>query len=472
MEDISGQGCPRCVELEKRLAEQAVAFEKRIAELMARLEALERTAKRQAAPFSKGSPKKKPRKPGRKSGEQHGDHGHRPAPDPASIDEVLDAKLPDACPQCGGDVEETHTDTIHQEEIPRRPIRRRFTIHCGKCRRCGKSCRGRHPQQTSDATGAAASQIGPDAQAAVVYLNKRAGLSHGKIADLFDQCFGIKITRGAASQIVTRAARRLEPAYAEITEQLKAASHITPDETGWRIGGWSVWLHAWVGDNGATLYRVDPQRSAAVLQTVIGIHWSGSMTHDGYSSYDRFEDAAHQQCVDHALRRAHALVESQSGANRRFPQAVIDLFGEALDLRDRFAADTLVGKAPAEDDRAVAYEEFVDRLRELTRRPRADAANARFAKHLLKHAAEWFLFLIDPTIPATNHRAEQALKTPIVNRKVWGGNRTNVGAHVQGVTSSVIETCKRTTINAFDYLSGAMCGFVGSLFACPVSIGR
>jgi hypothetical protein len=47
-----------------------------------------------------------------------------------------------------------------------------------------------------------------------------------------------------------------------------------------------------------------------------------------------------------------------------------------------------------------------------------------------------------------------------------------VGAHVQGVTSSVIETCKRTTINAFDYLSGAMCGFVGSLFACPVSIGR
>jgi transposase len=471
--------CPDCAErerriaeLERRLAEQRAAFEKRIAELMARLEAVERSSKRQAAPFSQGSPKKTPRKPGRKAGDQHGTHAHRPPPEAAKIDEVLDADLPDACPRCGGDVEETHTDTIYQEEIPRRPIRRQFTIHCGKCNRCGKSCRGRHPLQTSDATGAAASQIGPDAQAAVVYLNKRAGLSHGKIADLFEQCFGIQLTRGAASQIVTRAARRLEPAHREITEQLQAASHITPDETGWRIGGRTVWLHAWVGDNGATLYRVDPQRSADVLESVIGIHWSGSMTHDGFSSYDRFEDAVHQQCVDHALRRARALLESQSGANQRFPREVIDLLTEALDRRDRFAADTLAGKAPSEDVRVAAYEQFVDRLVELTRRPRADEANGRFAKHLYKHAADWFMFLIDPAIPATNHRAEQALKPPIVNRKVWGGNRTHIGAHVQGVTSSVIETCRRTTINAFDYLSDTFRGLVGSLFTCPVNLGR
>jgi transposase len=52
--------------------------------------------------------------------------------------------------------------------------------------------------QTSDATGAAQSQLGPDAQAAIVYLNKRAGMSHGKIADAFDKFFGISISRGAS----------------------------------------------------------------------------------------------------------------------------------------------------------------------------------------------------------------------------------------------------------------------------------
>ena len=44
-------------------------------------------------------------------------------------------------------------------------------------------------------------------------------------------------------------------------------------------------------------------------------------------------------------------------------------------------------------------------------------------------------FLVDPSIPATNHRAEQAEKVPIVNRKVWGGNRTPAGTEAQVVTS-------------------------------------
>jgi hypothetical protein len=31
----------------------------------------------------------------------------------------------------------------------------------------------------------------------------------------------------------------------------------------------------------------------------------------------------------------------------------------------------------------------------------------------------WFWFLIDPTIVATNYRAEQAIRPAVVNRKVW-----------------------------------------------------
>jgi len=43
---------------------------------------------------------------------------------------------PSACPACGGAIEETHTDELFQEEIPRQPIRRKFTIHCGRCTVC------------------------------------------------------------------------------------------------------------------------------------------------------------------------------------------------------------------------------------------------------------------------------------------------------------------------------------------------
>jgi transposase len=443
----------------QQLREQVTRLEQMVRELQRRLEESERSAKRQAAPFSKGEPKKNPKKPGRKKGDQHGQHAHREPPPPAQVDEKLDAPLPEQCPDCGGKVVEDRLDQQFQTEIPRKPIVREFTIHCGHCESCGKHLRGRHPLQTSDATGAAQSQLGGDAQAAIVYLNKRGGMSHGKIADTFDKFFGITLTRGASAQVVMRAGKILQPVYEEIKEHIQSSDHLTPDETGWRIGGHPAWLHGWVGDDGATLYAIDPQRSADVLEKIIGIDWSGSMTHDGFSSYERFEDAVHQQCVDHALRRARGLLEKQSGAAKIFPQQVIDLLTDALRRRDR------LNEEDADlDRRGGAYEDYVQRLRDLTERTRANEANARFAKHLYNHAASWFLFLLDPKIPATNHRAEQALKTPIVNRKVWGGNRTDAGGEAQAHTSSVLQTCQNKTIDVFQFIGNAFRGVIGKLF--------
>jgi transposase len=284
-------------------------------------------------------------------------------------------------------------------------------------------------------------------------------MSHGKIADTFDKIFGITLTRGACAQVVLRAGQILQPVYEEIKEYIKSSEHLTPDETGWRIGGHPAWLHGWVGDDGATLYAIDPQRSADVLEKVIGIDWSGSMTHDGFSSYDRFEDVAHQQCVDHALRRARTILEKQTGAAKIFPQQVIDLLTDALKLRDRFNEEDA-----DQDRRGRAYEDYVQRLYDLTKGRRLNDLNARFAKHLHKHAGSWFLFLVDPKIPATNHRAEQALKTPIVNRKVWGGNRTDAGGEAQSHTSSVLQTCHNKAIDVFQFISNAFRGVIGSLF--------
>lgn len=432
-----------------------------VARLEKRIEELERSAKRQAAPFAKGEPKKHPKKPGRKKDEQHGKHGHRPPPEPQKVDEKLDAPLPEQCPECGGEVVEDpeRLDQQFQTEIPRQPIIREITIHCGHCKNCGKRLRGRHPLQTSDATGAAQSQLGSEAQAAIVDLNKRAGMSYGKIADTFDRVFGIPVTRGACAQIVLRGGRKLQPVYEQIKEAIIDSEHLTPDETGWRIGGRLAWLHAWVGDEGATLYAIDPQRSAEVLEKIIGVDWSGRMTHDGFSSYGRFEDVLHQQCVDHALRRARGLLDKHVGAAKIFPQQVIDLFTASLRRRDRLNESNA-----GTDLRVRVYESYVERLGALTCQPRHNANNERFAKHLHQHVADWFVFLLDPKVPATNHRAEQALKTPIVNRKVWGGNRTSNGGQAQAVLSSILQTCKNKAIDAFAFLTNAFRGTLGNLF--------
>lgn len=460
---MDGNGCLECIERDRRIADlqsQVATFAGRVAELTRLVEEARRAAKRQAAPFRRGEPKPDPKRPGRKAGAAHGRHAHRAPPAADQITEVIDVPLPLACPHCGGGVAETGVEAQFQTELPQQPIVRRFDIHVGACGRCRRRVRGRHPLQTSDATGAAASQLGPQAQALVVHLTKDAGLSYGKAAAVMGQV-RIPLTRGAAARVVLRAADRLAPAYAEIRRRLPAENHLTPDETGWRVGGHSAWLHAWVGAD-ITGFAIDPSRGAAVLAGVIGWDWSGVMTHDGCPSYDRFEEAVHQQCVGHVLRRAHDLAEVQVGPAKAFPRQVIDVFQEALAVRDEARA----GRADAAA-LTTAHERAVDTVLALTERPRTNAANERLAAHLHAHGEQWFTFLIDPSIPATNNAAERALRGPIVNRKVWGGNRTERGATAQSILQSVLATCKQRATSFVTVVVDALCGRPTTLFNAP-----
>jgi transposase len=451
--------CPGCRELSKRVAE----LEALVAELTRKLHEALRAGKRQAAPFRKGPPKVQPKTPGRKSGEQHGTHGHRPPPAADQIHERHDAPLPDACPHCRENaVVETGTAEQFQTEIPRTPIHRQFTVHLGRCRCCGKGVQGRHELQTSGALGAAASQFGPDAQAAATILHTQMGLSHGKVATIFDSLFGIKLTRGASCQIGLRAATKLAPDYRLILDDLKASTMIVPDETGWRIGGQPAWLHVGVGDR-VTAYTIDSQRSAEVLERIIGADWSGILTHDGFASYDRFASAIHQQCVGHALRRARDLLATAVGGAVHFPQRVIALFTEAIHLRNEYHRGRAT-REHLENQREV----FDDRLFKLARVPRVVPAYQTFANHLMNHFEQWFAFLFEPRIEPTNWPAEQAIRPAVVNRKVWGGNRTPAGGKAQSVLMSVIETCRRGARSVMHHIAGTLRAFGNSLLPQPV----
>jgi transposase len=405
-----------------------------------------RQSKRQAAPFSKGPPKADPKTPGRKRGPAHGRHGHRPPPSD-KVDEILEAPLPDACPHCGDSIQETEVATQFQTEIPRRPLIRQFNVHVGCCRGCKARVQGRHGLQTSDALGAAASQIGPDAQAAVATLNKTFGLSHGKVSAVLRTLFGIRLTRGASVAIVLRAAHRLEPAHQEIREEVKASARLTPDETGWRVEGKLAWLHAWVAGR-ATCYVIDRQRSADVLEGLIGIDWPGKMTHDGFSSYNRFAKALHQQCLGHVLRRLRELEAKATRGAVRYPRRLIALFTEAIHLRNRHLTGEVSAQALSE-----ARGEFDARLEKLAWPARQVPAYETLSRHLWNHLGEWFTFLSHPEVEPTNWEGEQAIRPAVVNRKVWGGNRTWVGARAQAVLMSVLETCKRAGHSALEFVS-------------------
>lgn len=438
--------------LKRRFDEDRGRLERENADLRARIESLNRqldearrAGKRQAAPFSKGPPKPQPKKPGRKPGKDYGTKAHREPPE--TIDEIYEAPLPQQCPDCGGRLQETKVAQQYQVEIPRRPIHRQFNIHIGCCQQCQRRVQGRHPLQTSDALGAAAAQLGPDAQAAVVEFNKQAGMSHGKISRVFQTLFGIKLSRGGSTHVVLRVARRCEPVYTKLCETVRQSPWTVLDETGWHVGGNKAWLHDLVTPD-ATVYVIAPTRSGQPAQRILGHDYGGIMIHDGWSPYDRFLEAHHQQCLAHLLRRCNELLETAEGDAGRFPRQIKELLHRAFDLRDRFKQGEL-----STHGLAVCRGRLHNQLMAAIVPADANAANERLAQHLWKHRNELLTFLRFPGLDATNWRAELAIRHGVILRKVWGGNRTWIGAHAQAVLMSVARTCWQRGQNVVTFLS-------------------
>ena len=447
--------CPECAVLRKRLAE----LEAKIEQLTQLLDEQRRAGKRQAAPFSKGPPASKPKKPGRKAGHEHGKHGHRPPPQ--NIDAVYEAALPELCPHCGGAVDETDLQQQYQTEIPRQPTHRQFNVHIGKCRGCKRRLQGRHPLQTSDALGAAASQLGPDAQAAVVDLNKNAGLAHGKITRTLHDLFGIKLTAGGSVHAILRAARRCQGQYQKLRQSLRPSPWVVADETGWRVGGRPAWLHGFVGPS-STVYVLDAQRDHGPAEQLLGLDYAGTLIHDGWAPYNRFLKASHQQCNQHILRRCADMLQTASRGAVRFPRRVAELLRQGLALRDRHSA----GEVSAHG-LAVAAGRLQHALEDAVFPCKSNAANEKLAKHLWKHIDAHFKYLRRLGVDATNWRAEQAMRFGVILRKVWGGNRTWTGADAQAILMSIWRTCWQQGRTALDYLSHLLRGQITPLAQPP-----
>lgn len=439
------------------------AYEQEIAQLKRKVEQLEaenarlqrlleealRTAKRQAAPFSRRHPQAHPKKPGRKAGSQYGRRCRRPVPD--EVDKIIDVPLLQKCPYCGRAVEETGVVSQYQSEIPPPRIQRiEFRIHQGCCRSCGQRVEGRHPQQTS-AASIAASQLGPRAVALATHLNKGLGLPYGKVAQVLEQGWGLQVSRGGLCRAIARLGVRAGPTYQVLREQIRREPSVSPDETGWKVAArlWWLWVFSSVR---LTVYAILPGRGFEQAVSVLGADFSGFLARDGWGVYRRFEEAFHQSCLNHLLDRCREMIAVAGQRAAEFPHRVQTILQAALRLRDRREQRQI-----SAGGLAVARGKLEVRLdRELDRRWRSPA-NRRLATHLARERDAVFTFLYCPGLDATNWRAEQALRPMVVARKVWGGNRTEAGARTQSILLSIIQTCRQQNRPVLPLLQQLLC---------------
>jgi transposase len=451
--DSKGQ---RVAELEEQLAQALLLNQKQQRqierlqqmnnELRERVEELERAGKRQAAPFARRHWVERPKRPGRKRGQ--GRFTYRELPKVHQVQETKIARLAD-CPECGGNLREIHQHEQYVTDIPVVEVKTtRFVTYSGYCRVCHRRVRSRHPEQTSQATGAAGVMVGPRAKALAADLKHRLGVSYGKVSEVLKDTFGLQVSRGGWCQADQKLARTAEPVYVDLLEAIRQSSVVNADETGWRIGTLAAWL--WVFTNQAvTVYAIHDNRSSDVVIDVLGEKFQGILTSDCYLAYDdrKLKEWLKQKCVSHLLKDLKAMKESKSGRALHFARQVTIVLQEALALKaEKARLDPFTFYQRAQD-----LEARLDVLIAPQRRL-SDRDNARFAKRLRKHRPHLLRFLYVDELEATNNLAERMLRPAVITRKTNGCNRNRSGAASHAILASVLVTCRQHAIPILDYL--------------------
>ena len=447
----------RIAELEMELVRQRASLQRlqvdnlRLQRLLEKLreenEALKREGKRQAAPFARRKRVEHPKKPGRKAGQ--GKFSRREPPTHRQVDRTKKAKL-HGCPECGGRLQDIHQHEQYVTDIPEtiQLVTTRYITESGYCGSCQKRVRSRHPEQTSQATGAAGVLVGPRAKALAADLKHRLGGSYAKVSEALNDAFGLQVSRSGWCQADQRLAKVARPVYEELIEVVRRSLVVHADETGWRIGTLPAWL--WVFTNQeATVYVFRDNRSSDVVVEILGEKFKGILASDCFLAYDdkRLSDWLKQKCLSHLLKDLKGMEESKTGRAVRFAQQLTTLLRAALALKAEKANLDPANFTQRAQDLETQLDSLISRQRNLK-----DRDNVRFARRLRKHRPHLLRFLYVDDLDATNNLAERQLRPGVIIRKTNGCNRAKAGADAHSILTSVTVTCHQHSVPILDYM--------------------
>jgi transposase len=232
------------------------------------------------------------------------------------------------------------------------------------------------------------------------------------------------------------------------------------DETGFRIGGRTQWLHIF-STLLLTFYRISSKRGS-LLSGVTGI-----AVHDHWKPYYLMTGVLHALCNAHHLRELKALVEIEKEEWARKMQRLLRRACHAVNLaRERGVPlnPTLIELFRRRYDgilkEGIAFHEGQPALVRATaegHRKRRGRQRRRTGHNLLLRLStrkeDVLRFLSDPDVPFTNNQAEQDGRMMKVKQKISGGFRSEDGANTFVVNRTVISTAKKQGWNVLQTLT-------------------
>jgi transposase len=426
---------------------QVRALQAQVAELATRNQALatendqlKRNAKRQAAPFSKGTRSREPKRPGRKPGE--GTFSFRQAPRPEEIT-GLPVDVPvtlDSCPSCGGKLREQRVDFAYITELPPLPQPRvtQYRVWVCRCTGCGCKVRGEHPDLASDQYGATAHRLGPRAMAAAHALHYQVGIPVRKTPLVLGLLTGLNLTQGAITQDALRRAKgSIGQQYQELRAGVRESPVVYTDDTGWKVGGEPAHLMAFDTD-WATVYQLRARHRHQEVQEVVPADYQGVMGTDRGRSYEdkSFRRVKQRKCLAHLQRTLSEVLVRKKGRARELAERTREILRLAVELWEEYRWGS-----------RAKFERWVPEVRlalsyHLRDRPLKDPDNQKLLRMLRRYhrRGDLLRFLDQPEVEPTNNRVERVLRPAVIARKVSHCSKTWLGADAFAAFTSIIQT--------------------------------
>ena len=439
------------------VVEVLLAMDRRIAQLEARVEQLERrlgrNSRNSSLPPSEDPPGAPPRRRGKDRsggppGGQSGHEGHGRELLPAwAVDELVE-HWPATC-DCGHVFAEAEQVACreparHQvEELPQIAVR--VTEHrCQRlrCPDCGGERSGELPAEV------ARSAFGPRLQAAVVALSVRNRVSRRDLVELCEELFGARISVGSIDAILARAGDALEQPYEQLLSRMRRSRALNIDETGWRLKGGQRTLWGTFTEKIA-VFKVTANRHEQHLRELLADH-QGIVTSDRWWAYDHLPLARRQLCWSHLQRDFQAQAEG-SGAEHELGTA-------GLRICERLFWAWEVYQHP--HDRRQLQLEIRGLRRELKpilRQYRGKAPRYKrsrgLARNLLNAWPALWTFADRPGVTPPNNHAERGLRGAVIYRKLSLGSQSHQGERrIERLLSASI-SCRLQHRSLYAYLA-------------------
>lgn len=436
-------------------------------ELRARIAELERrlaldSGNSSKAPSSDGIKKRRHRtkslreKSHKKSGGQVGHPGEtlKSVPNP---DVIVEYAVPEQCGNCGCDVRHLAVRTVVKRQVfdiaPPKLIVSEHQVGVKNCPKCHQSVQADFPGEIK-----APVQYGPRIRAVAAYLHHQQFVPEDRLSEVLQDLFNCQMVPATTARITAQLGQTLQPVVEQIAKSLQSTPVKHLDETGFRLGKKTQWLHV-VSSATQTWYRISAKRKD--LEPLEGSN--GVIVHDHWKPYFQLEGVTHALCHAHHLRELKAIeeIEQESWAT-----AMSNLLKLACAYKNR-AVDgiprpvqarihTLYHKILA---RGLAFHEQLPPLPKTSAKGRPKRRVGHNLLLRLKHyATDVLRFLSQTDVPFTNNQAERDLRMMKLKQKISGGFRSPESADAFATIRSVLSTARKQGLNLLDVLTLAVQG--------------